>query len=65
VRENGFLKLTNLTTAVASSGNAPLQAKTVLVGKGDPGYKLTSGMVSFPSLVHFFQRKYERLPFTP
>ncbi|KAJ7799990.1 Saccharopine dehydrogenase-domain-containing protein [Mycena olivaceomarginata] len=50
VRENGFLKLTNLTTAVTSSGNAPLQAKTVLVGKGDPGYKLTSALISEAAL---------------
>ncbi|KAF7325310.1 Sacchrp-dh-NADP domain-containing protein [Mycena venus] len=45
VRNNGFLKVTNLTTAVPSPDRAaPLQAKTVLVGQGDPGYKLTSGM---------------------
>ncbi|KAF7362452.1 Sacchrp-dh-NADP domain-containing protein [Mycena venus] len=47
VRNNGFLKVTNLTTAVPSPDRAaPLQAKTILVGQGDPGYKLTSVLIS-------------------
>ncbi|KAJ6491609.1 Saccharopine dehydrogenase-domain-containing protein [Mycena vitilis] len=50
VRKNGFLKVTNLTTAVAAPGTAPLQAKTVMVGQGDPGYLLTSALISEAAL---------------
>lgn len=49
MQKNGFLKVTNLTTAVAApDGSAPLQVKTVMVGKGDPGYSLTSGALPSP-----------------
>ncbi|KAJ7251141.1 Saccharopine dehydrogenase-domain-containing protein [Mycena haematopus] len=50
VRNNGFLKVTNLTTALPSPGAAPLQVKTVMVGQGDPGYKLTSVLISEAAL---------------
>ncbi|KAK7057760.1 Sacchrp-dh-NADP domain-containing protein [Favolaschia claudopus] len=50
VRNNGYLKITNITTAVPSSGASPLQVKTVLTGKGDPGYKLTSVLISEAAL---------------
>ncbi|KAJ7935359.1 Saccharopine dehydrogenase-domain-containing protein [Mycena leptocephala] len=51
VQKNGFLKVTNLTTAVAApDGSAPLQVKTVMVGKGDPGYSLTSALISEAAL---------------
>lgn len=41
--KNGFMKVVNLTTAVAAPGRAPVQVKTVMTGKGDPGYSLTAG----------------------
>ncbi|KAF8161736.1 Saccharopine dehydrogenase-domain-containing protein [Mycena galopus ATCC 62051] len=51
VRNNGYMKVTNLTTAVPSPGRAaPLQVKTIMVGQGDPGYKLTSAMISEAAL---------------
>ncbi|KAJ6593216.1 Saccharopine dehydrogenase-domain-containing protein [Mycena capillaripes] len=51
VRKNGFLKVTNLTTAVPTPERAtPLQAKTVMVGQGDPGYLLTSVLISEAAL---------------
>ena len=45
--QKGFFKVTNITTSTSSS---PIQVKTIIKGKGDPGYLLTSGML----LVHFF-----------
>ncbi|KAJ6497433.1 Saccharopine dehydrogenase-domain-containing protein [Mycena sanguinolenta] len=50
VRNNGFMKVTNITTAIPSPGAAPLQVKSVMVGKGDPGYKLTSVLISEAAL---------------
>ncbi|PPQ99762.1 hypothetical protein CVT24_009665 [Panaeolus cyanescens] len=47
VMENGFLKLTNITSAASSPD---VQAKTVIRGKGDPGYSLTAVMIAESAL---------------
>ncbi|KAJ7072889.1 NAD(P)-binding protein [Mycena amicta] len=48
--KSGRTKVTNITTAVASSSSPPLQVKTVLQGKGDPGYWVSSVMVAEAAL---------------
>ncbi|KAJ6578916.1 Saccharopine dehydrogenase-domain-containing protein [Mycena vulgaris] len=51
VQTNGFMKVTNLTTTVASPTHpAPIQVKTVMTGKGDPGYSLTAVLISEAAL---------------
>ncbi|KAF7350915.1 Sacchrp-dh-NADP domain-containing protein [Mycena sanguinolenta] len=51
VQNNGFMELTNITTAVPSSpGAAPLQVKSLMNGQGDPGYKLTALFLSEAAL---------------
>ncbi|KAF9050022.1 saccharopine dehydrogenase [Panaeolus papilionaceus] len=45
--EKGFLKLTNVTSAASSPD---VQVKTVIRGKGDPGYLLTAIMISESAL---------------
>ncbi|KAJ7672071.1 Saccharopine dehydrogenase-domain-containing protein [Mycena rosella] len=52
VQRNGFMKVTNLTTAVASASPAaaPLQVKTVMTGQGDPGYSLTAVIIAEAAL---------------
>ncbi|KAJ7198493.1 Saccharopine dehydrogenase-domain-containing protein [Mycena pura] len=48
---NGYMKITNITTAVTSPHRAaPLQVKTVMKGKGDPGYSLTAVMIAEAAL---------------
>ena len=42
--QKGFFKVTNITTSTSS---LPVQVKTVIKGKGDPGYLLTSGTCLF------------------
>ncbi|KAJ7431946.1 Saccharopine dehydrogenase-domain-containing protein [Mycena galericulata] len=50
-QRNGFMKVTNLTTAVASASRpTPLQVKTIMTGQGDPGYSLTAVMISEAAL---------------
>ncbi|KAJ7285899.1 Saccharopine dehydrogenase-domain-containing protein [Mycena rebaudengoi] len=47
VRNSGFMKVVNLTTAVASPAHpTPVQVKTVMTGTGDPGYSLTAVIIS-------------------
>ncbi|KAJ6631388.1 Saccharopine dehydrogenase-domain-containing protein [Mycena sp. CBHHK59/15] len=46
VRKNGFMKVTNLTT----SAHPPIQVKTTMQGAGDPGYSLTSVIISEAAL---------------
>lgn len=46
VMAKGFLEATNYTSSDASDGSSPLQVKTVMRGRGDPGYLLTSVMIS-------------------
>ncbi|KAJ7099360.1 Saccharopine dehydrogenase-domain-containing protein [Mycena belliarum] len=47
----GFMKVTNLTTSVASPARpAPIQVKTVMTGTGDPGYSLTAVLISEAAL---------------
>ncbi|KAJ7133739.1 Saccharopine dehydrogenase-domain-containing protein [Mycena crocata] len=51
VRNSGFMKVTNVTTAVASPANpVPIQVKTVMTGQGDPGYSFTSVIISEAAL---------------
>ncbi|KAI0919147.1 hypothetical protein AcV5_002138 [Taiwanofungus camphoratus] len=40
--ESGFLEATNYTSFVLSDGMSEVHVKTVLRGRGDPGYLLTS-----------------------
>ena len=42
--QKGFFRVTNITTSTSSS---PVQVKTVIKGKGDPGYLSTSGALLF------------------
>ncbi|KAJ7122643.1 Saccharopine dehydrogenase-domain-containing protein [Mycena crocata] len=50
-QKNGFMEVTNLTTGVASPASpVPIQVKTVMSGKGDPGYTLTAVMISEAAL---------------
>ena len=42
--QNGRFKVTNITTSASSQ---PVQVKTVIKGKGDPGYLLTASMCLF------------------
>jgi len=37
--QNGFFNVTNITT---STSNPPVHVKTVIKGKGDPGYLLSA-----------------------
>ncbi|KAJ7721479.1 Saccharopine dehydrogenase-domain-containing protein [Mycena metata] len=51
VQKNGFMKVTNITTTVASPARpTPLQVKTIMTGQGDPGYSLTSVLISEAAL---------------
>ncbi|KAF8808044.1 saccharopine dehydrogenase [Phlegmacium glaucopus] len=45
--QNGFFKVTNITTSTSSP---PVQVKTVIKGKGDPGYRSTSVMIAESAL---------------
>ncbi|KAF9478098.1 saccharopine dehydrogenase [Pholiota conissans] len=45
--QKGFLKVTNITT---SSSAPPVEVKTVIKGKGDPGYLLSALMISESAL---------------
>ena len=42
--QNGFFKAVNITTSARSSPNDPVYVKSVVNGKGDPGYSLTASV---------------------
>ncbi|KDQ56275.1 hypothetical protein JAAARDRAFT_59177 [Jaapia argillacea MUCL 33604] len=44
--EKGFLKATNITSSIPTSTAPRTHVKTVIKGRGDPGYLLTSMMIS-------------------
>ncbi|KAF7290100.1 Sacchrp-dh-NADP domain-containing protein [Mycena chlorophos] len=48
--QNGRMKVTNVTTTVPIDGSTPLHVKTVMEGKGDPGYRLAAVMISEAAL---------------
>lgn len=48
--KNGWFKLVNVTTSVPSSSKPLLRAKTVIEGKGDPGYLLSAHMIAEAAL---------------
>ncbi|CAK5276115.1 unnamed protein product [Mycena citricolor] len=52
VRDNGWVKVTNITTAVSpsSTSSQPSVVKSVLTGKGDPGYSFTSVLIGEAAL---------------
>ncbi|KAJ7750096.1 Saccharopine dehydrogenase-domain-containing protein [Mycena maculata] len=50
VLQNGFMKVTNVTTAVAARSRMPVQVETVMTGQGDPGYSLTAVFISEAAL---------------
>ncbi|KAH8825814.1 hypothetical protein DL96DRAFT_1735016 [Flagelloscypha sp. PMI_526] len=49
--ERGWFEITNITTSTSSNEQAPLVVKTVLKGKGDPGYLCTAEMISEGALI--------------
>jgi len=49
---NGWIQTTNLTTSVPSPAHpVPIQVQTVMKGRGDPGYFLTSIIISEAALL--------------
>ena len=43
--EKGSLEITNITTSEPTSGQGERAVKTVVKGRGEPGYFLTAGMM--------------------
>ncbi|KAI0941520.1 hypothetical protein AcW1_003393 [Taiwanofungus camphoratus] len=54
--ESDFLEATNYTSFVPSDGMSEVHVKTVLRGRGDPGYLLTSIMVAEPALALLLEK---------
>lgn len=46
LQKNGWLKVTNITSSVATPSTPKRHVRTMIHGKGDPGYALTSRMFS-------------------
>ncbi|KAH8833919.1 Saccharopine dehydrogenase-domain-containing protein [Flagelloscypha sp. PMI_526] len=49
--EKGWFKITNITKSAAPEGKNPHTVKTVLKGKGDPGYLCTAVMIAEGALI--------------
>ncbi|KZT05453.1 uncharacterized protein LAESUDRAFT_727099 [Laetiporus sulphureus 93-53] len=54
--EKGFIEATNYTTSAPGTSTSPIEVKTVMRGRGDPGYLLTAIMISESALALLLER---------
>jgi len=60
VMENGYLEVTNISSSVADANSSQIHVKSIMRGQGDPGYSLSSIMVSESALALLLD--YDSLP---